>query len=247
MDAMAILWWVVVPYVAITVMIVGLIWRYRNDQYGWTSKSSQLHENVILRAASPLFHFGILFVAAGHVAGLMVPQSWTAAVGISGHVYHLAATIGGSIAALMTLVGMVGLLYRRFVTKAVRLATSNRDKVVWALLAIPILLGSWATVRHQIFGGEGGYNYRETISPWLRSLLYFQPQPELMVNVPMEFKLHILAAFMLFAIWPFTRLVHVMSVPVLYPTRPYIVYRSRDQRTKPSSRRTVGKAGSWPR
>ena len=31
----------------------------------------------------------------------------------------------------------------------------------------------------------------------------------------------------LFAFWPFTRLVHVWSVPVGYLARPYLVYRRR--------------------
>ncbi|MDO5721772.1 MAG: respiratory nitrate reductase subunit gamma [Actinomycetaceae bacterium] len=246
MNALSLFLWVGVPYLSLAIMVVGLIWRYKSDQYGWTSKSSQLQESFILRAASPLFHFGIIFVGLGHLMGLAVPDSWTSAVGVSAHAYHLVATIGGSIAALMTLVGMFGLLYRRFVTKAVRFANTKRDVVAWVFLAIPILLGTWATLRQQIFGASGGYDYRQTISPWLRSLFYFQPQPELMQAVPIEFKLHILAAFLLFAIWPFTRLVHVFSAPVLYPTRPYIVYRARDQRTKPANRRNIGRSGSWP-
>lgn len=223
--------WVALPYISLTLMIGGLIWRYRSDQFGWTSRSSEIHEHVILRAASPLFHFGIIFVFFGHVLGLIVPKTWTAAVGVSDHLYHLTAVTLGGIAGLMTIVGMFGLLYRRFVTKRVRLASSTRDKVVWFFLAIPILLGGYATAAHQIFGAPGGFDYRVTISPWLRSILSFQPQPELMASVPTAFKLHVIAAFILFAVWPFTRLVHVTSAPVLYPTRPYVVYRSREGST----------------
>lgn len=69
--------WGVLPYISFTLLIGGLIWRYRNDQYGWTSRSSQLNEGRILRLSSPLFHFGILGVAAGHDMGLVIPQSWT--------------------------------------------------------------------------------------------------------------------------------------------------------------------------
>ena len=49
-----------------------------------------------------------------------------------------------------------------------------------------------------------------------------------MADAPLGFQLHALVAFGLFALWPFTRLVHVFSAPVGYLTRPYIVYRSRD-------------------
>src|SRR5690606_20345486 len=105
--------------------------------------------------------------------------------------------------------------------------TTRMDKFMYVLLATPIVLGMWATVQNQILAGGHGYDYRETISPWLRSLFYFQPQPELMADVPFQFKLHIIAAFLLFLVWPFTRLVHAFSAPVGYTTRPLVVYRSR--------------------
>ena len=89
-----------------------------------------------------------------------------------------------------------------------------------------VALGLWATVRANI-GGDG-YDYRETISPWFRSLFLLQPDPDIMAGVPMSFQVHILVAFTLFAFWPFTRLVHAFSAPVGYLTRPYVVYRSRE-------------------
>jgi nitrate reductase gamma subunit len=91
-----------------------------------------------------------------------------------------------------------------------------------------IVLGLLATVRANIVGD--GYDYRETISPWFRSLFVFQPDPEIMAGTPVGFQIHIIAAFALFAFWPFTRLVHAFSAPVGYLTRPYIPYRSRDPR-----------------
>lgn len=221
------LMWTALPYASFLLLGVGLVWRYRNDQYGWTSRSSQWNETRILRWSSPLFHFGVLMVAAGHVMGLAVPKSLTEAAGIPEHVYHLMAVIPGSIAGVMTLVGLCGLIYRRFVVKSVRLATSRNDMVMYVLLVIPICLGAWATISTQLFGGEHGYDYRETISPWFRSIFLLHPRPELMAEVPLVFKLHIVAGLLLFAVWPFTRLVHAVSAPVGYVTRPYVVYRSR--------------------
>lgn len=226
MSIGTLLLWVVMPYLSIVMLIGGLIWRYRTDQYGWTSRSSQWNEPAILRWASPLFHFGILFVALGHVMGLAIPESWTQAVGVSEDAYHLIATIPGTLAAVATLVGLVGLIYRRIAVKSVRLATTRMDIVMYVLLGIAVALGSFATVHQQIIGG--GYDYRQTISPWFRSIPLLQPAPELMATVPLDYKLHIVAAMILFCVWPFTRLVHVLSAPVGYTTRPYVVYRSRD-------------------
>ena len=223
--------WVGLPYAAFFLLAVGLWWRWRTDQYGWTSRSSQWNENRILRWSSPLFHFGVLFVALGHVMGLVIPKSFTEAVGIPEHVYHLMAVIPGSIAGVMTLVGLAGLLYRRIVVKSVRLATTRNDMIMYVMLLIPICLGAAATLTTQLFGGDHGYDYRETISPWFRSIFLLSPEPGLMVDVPMVFKLHIVAGLLLFAIWPFTRLVHVVSAPVGYVTRPYVVYRSREGAT----------------
>ena len=75
--------WGVLPYLCVASLVGGTIWRYRYDKFGWTTRSSQLYENRLLRIGSPLFHFGVLGVVGGHVIGLLVPQSWTDALGIS--------------------------------------------------------------------------------------------------------------------------------------------------------------------
>lgn len=230
MDVLQIMLWVVLPYVSMIVLVVGLIWRYKTDQYGWTSRSSSWNENVLLRWSSPLFHFGILAVAGGHLIGLVIPKSVTEALGISEGVYHFGATFFGTIAAAMTVLGLLGLIWRRLVVKSVRLATTRMDIVTYVFMCVPIALGTWATVATQVFGGSHGYDYRETIAVWFRSLFLLQPQPHIMVEVPLAFQLHIIAGFVLFCVWPFTRLVHVVSAPVGYFTRPYVVYRTRDNR-----------------
>jgi nitrate reductase gamma subunit len=226
MSVVEMLLWVALPYLAIVMLIGGLIWRYRTDKFGWTSRSSEWNERGILRWSSPLFHFGILFVAAGHVVGLAIPESWTEAVGVSEEMYHLGATALGSLAAIATIIGLLGLLYRRIVVKSVRLRTTKMDLVTYIGLVIVIALGTTATVMTQVFG-DPGYNYRETISVWFRSIPTFNPQPELMAGVPLAFQMHIVAGMLLFCLWPFTRLVHVLSAPVGYTTRPHVVYRSR--------------------
>src|SRR5690606_1874933 len=176
-------------------------------------------------------HFGILAVVVGHVVGLLIPREWLYAIGIDEHMYHLGATALGTVAAAATIVGLAILIYRRRTTGTVFLATTTMDKVMYLFLGGTIRFGTGATVRFQVLGP--GYEYRGTISPWVRSLIFLQPAPELMAGVPLMFQLHVLCATMLFALWPFTRLVHVFSAPIGYLFRPYIVYRSRDAQPRP--------------
>ncbi len=221
--------WVIVPYVCLTTFVVGHIWRYRYDKFGWTTRSSQLYEDRLLRWGSPLFHFGILGVFLGHVMGLGVPASWTRAVGISDDLYHAAAVTGGAIAGIAAVVGLVILIYRRRTVGPVFSATTPMDKVMYAALGLVILLGFWTTVTVTVLELDGHYDYREGVSVWFRGIFLADLRPELMAEAPLGFQAHGFVAMLLFALWPFTRLVHVFSAPLGYLTRPYIVYRSRDE------------------
>ncbi len=218
--------WVAVPYAAIAVFVVGHYWRYHYDKFGWTTRSSQLYERRLLRLGSPLFHFGILLVALGHVGGILVPESATEAIGVSETVYHALAITLGAVSGFMTLTGAAILVYRRRTVGPVFSATTRNDKVMYVLLVGTIVLGLGTTVLGNAVGDP--HNYRETVAPWFRSIFYFQPDSSLIIAAPLGFQLHALAAWALFAFWPFSRLVHVFSAPLGYLTRPYIVYRSRD-------------------
>jgi len=220
-----ILVWVVVPYACLLTFVLGHVWRYRYDKFGWTTRSSQLYENRLLRLGSPLFHFGILFVLMGHVMGLGIPKSWTQTLGVSNDVYHVMAVGVGAVAGFCTLVGAAILIYRRRTVGPVFSATTKMDKLMWLVLGTVILLGLVNTV---VANFIGHYDYRDGVSVWFRGLFRLSLHPELMAVAPIGFQAHGLAAFLLFALWPFTRLVHVFSAPLGYFTRPYIVYRSRD-------------------
>jgi len=231
--------WVVLPYVCLAVFIVGHLWRYKYDKFGWTTRSSQLYESRLLRWGSPLFHFGILVVFLGHVMGLGIPESWTEAVGISEGLYHLMAISLGVVAGFCTLVGLVILIYRRRTTGPVFSATTRMDKAMYLMLSLVIGLGLWNTAS----GVAGAYNYRQGVSVWFRGIFTFSLHSELMANAPLSFQLHGIAAVALFALWPFTRLVHVFSAPVGYLFRPYVVYRSK---TEDQLGNRVGRRG-WDR
>jgi len=224
---MNVLLWGVLPYVMLAVLVGGTIWRYRYDKFGWTTRSSQLYESRLLRIGSPAFHFGILMVAIGHFGGLVIPESWTDAMGISEDLYHFNALFFGTIAGVLTLGGLALLIYRRRTTGPVFMATTTNDKVMYVVLVAAIVLGLWTTLV-SIGAGHEAHNYRETVSPWFRSIFVLQPDVDAMAAAPFQFHIHVLVGMLLFTIWPFTRLVHAFTAPLHYLFRPYIVYRSRD-------------------
>ncbi|MER6623494.1 respiratory nitrate reductase subunit gamma [Streptomyces sp. NPDC000931] len=238
-SAADLLLWVAVPYTCLAVFAVGHVWRYRQDQFGWTSRTSQLLEHRWLRWGSPLFHLGAFMVIAGHVAGLAVPASWTEAAGVDEHTYHTVAVWGGSVAGITMLTGLGMLCARRLLSRRIRLRTDRSDKVLFPLLSATVLLGITATAAHNVFGA--GYDYRSTVSVWFRGLFALSPEPGAIAGAPLLFQLHALTACLLFAAWPFTRLVHVWSAPVGYLVRPYVVYRRRTAAatTAPGGRRAA--------
>ncbi|MFL1434067.1 respiratory nitrate reductase subunit gamma, partial [Nocardiopsis protaetiae] len=95
--------WGILPYVVLVIVVGGLIWRFRYDRFGWTTRSSELYESRLLRIGSPLFHFGLLVVIVGHVIGLLVPEAWTRALGVSDTLYHVTALSLGLVAGVCTL------------------------------------------------------------------------------------------------------------------------------------------------
>ncbi|MDG5483663.1 respiratory nitrate reductase subunit gamma [Mycolicibacterium gadium] len=221
-----VVFWDVVPYVTLAIVAVGIWWRYRYDKFGWTTRSSQLYESRLLRIGSPMFHFGILVVIAGHIIGLVIPESWTDLV-MTDHVYHIQAMILGVVAGVTTLGGIALLVFRRRTTGPVFLATTANDKVMYLVLVLAIVAGLACTLIGATPAGAE-HDYRESVSPWFRSIWILQPRGDLMVQAPLWFHIHVIIALVLFCLWPFTRLVHVFSAPIGYLFRPYIVYRTRD-------------------
>jgi nitrate reductase gamma subunit len=222
--------WVVFPYLAIATFVVGHIWRYRRDQFTWTTRSTQLLEARWLRIGGPLFHIGLLAVIGGHIIGILIPQSWTDSLGISESTYRLFSASMGTLTGLAMLTGLAILIARRLLNKRVAATTRGWDIAVMVLLGFMVATGMWNTSLHNLI--EGGYNYRETVSPWFRGLFLMNPDPGLMTggDVPLSYQLHAACGWILFMVWPFTRLVHAWSVPLAYLRRKPIVYRSRAPR-----------------
>lgn len=226
--------YVVLPYVALSIGIAGLIWRRKTDTFGWTARSTELLENRILRFASVIFHLGVLAAIGGHVIGILIPQSFTNWLGLSEHGYHLIAVIGGIAAGSAVVIGFAALMYRRITVPRVRVTTTRMDVVIFVVLGVAIVTGMLATLTNI---GDGT-NYRESVAPYFREIFILNPNPELMTqpSVTPIFHIHVTVVWLLYALWPFSRLIHAFTVPVGYPRRSPIVYRPRAARASGGGR-----------
>lgn len=217
--------YVVLPYATIVLFVAGHVWRYRYDKFGWTSRSTQILEGRWLAWGSNLFHYGALAVIAGHVLGELIPEWITADIGIPEEAYRYFSAIAGAISGLACVAGFLILAFRRAYFPRVRRTTTPTDIAVYLLLGIVIGLGIVEVMAVNLFGA--GYDYRPTLGVWFRGLFWLQPNTSLMVSAPLIYQVHATAAWFLYALWPFSRLVHVWSLPLQYLGRPWVLYRSR--------------------
>jgi respiratory nitrate reductase gamma subunit len=234
-SADEVLLWIILPYAAIATFIVGHWWRYRTDQFGWTSGSTQLFEQKILGWAGPAFHYGALAAIGGHVIGLMIPASLTEAIGMSEDTYRWFSAIAGAVAGAVCAVGFVGLVYRRVTNVRVRRTTSRTDLLVYLLLVALIGMGVWMTFADNLIT-HSPYDYRESVAEWWRSLFLLQPDIDAVEGANVLYQVHAIVAWGFWALFPFSRLVHAWSIPLQYLGRPYVLYRRRypaaSQRTR---------------
>lgn len=219
--------WGALPYIAITVMVLGTAYRYHAGERGWTTKSSQFLGKSSAKVAVPVFHLGLFMALGGHIIGVLIPKSITDGVGISEHVYHIIALVGGIPAGILFFLGFYLLMQRRFDNPKMKVNTSTMDVVIYIVLFLTIVTGFGGTLLNA-FGILGSdFNYRECISPWFRSILSMSPDISLMENVPLIFKAHMVMWMVTAMLFPFTRLVHCLSFPFEYFTRRAIVYRRK--------------------
>ncbi len=215
--------WEALPYIALTVLILGTILRYFFAEHTWTSKSSEFLEKRQMKYATPLFHFGLLMTFGGHVLGILIPLSVYVALGVSEKQYHMMALSGGLPAGAIILVGLLWLIWRRIAIDRLCVNTSFMDKVILVLLLCTVLSGYTATLTNM----GGAFHYRESIAPWFRSLWLGDPQSQLMVHIPFIYKVHMVSWMLVAICFPFTRLVHCLSLPFEYLFRRDIIYRRR--------------------
>lgn len=207
------------PYVAIILAVAVSIWRYATSQFTFSSLSSQFLEGRQLFWGSVPWHYGIGLVLIGHLIGVLFPSGVKAFNGVPLRLYILEATALSL--GLLAAVGLILLLIRRGVNLRVRAVTSVMDVVLLLLLIIQVVAG----VGVAIFFRWGSAWYVQTATPWLWSLATLSPNWDAMVSLPFLVKLHSVNAFVLVAVFPFTRLVHFISLPLAYLWRPYQVVK----------------------
>mgnify|MGYP000393542554 FL=1 len=214
------------PYIAITVMVLGSIARYERDPFTWKSSSSQLLRRKQLIMGSVLFHIGVLIIFFGHLIGLLTPIQIFDAIGISHGAKQLLAVVAGGIAGSMALVGGLMLFHRRWTDPRIRKTSSTADIVILAMLIAQLVLGLMTVFVS--LGHLDGHEMTKFMS-WAQGIVFFDgAAASYIADVSWIFKLHLFLGLTIFLVFPFTRLVHMLSVPVRYFVRPgYQIVRSR--------------------
>ena len=206
--------WGVYPYIAFTLFFAVPIIRMVFRPYSFTTRASGLFNRRVQGYAMHLFHWGILAVLLGHIAGF-VGGSLDLEVWVDPIFYWL-ALIGG----LMTLAGSVIAFIRRIVVPEVRAMSQVDDYLVLVVLIAILGIALYQVVFQQIFG------FVYAVAPWFASIWAFSPEPELMEGATLLTRIHVFLALTLFAYFPFTKLVHFWTLPVNYLVRPYQLMRT---------------------
>lgn len=215
----------VYPYAALAVFLIGSWARYDLAQYTWKAHSSQMLSGRNMRVASNLFHIGVLFILAGHFVGLLTPHAVYEHV-ITTEQKQLLAMVSGGFFGVLCLIGLGLLIHRRMTDARVRASSSAADIfILWVLLA-QLLLGL-ATIYASTHHMDG--SVMVMLANWAQSVVTLQPgaAADAIAPVPLVYKLHVGLGLTLFVLFPFTRLVHIASVPVKYLARNYQIVRQR--------------------
>jgi nitrate reductase gamma subunit len=216
----------VYPYIALTVLAVGTVIRYDREPYTWRSGSSQLLRRRQFFWGSVLFHIGVLIIFFGHVVGLLSPLWVWDILGISHGTKQIIAIVLGGVAGVMGIIGATLLIHRRFFDARIRRNSSFADNMIILILWVQLALGLgtiFVSIRHL----DGEEMVR--LMSWAQGIFTLNPEAASYVrNADLIFKLHIFLGLTIFLLFPFTRLVHMLSVPVRYLWRPgYQVVRTK--------------------
>lgn len=214
------------PYIALAVFFVGSMLRYDRDQYTWRTGSSQLLESEQLRKGSLPFHVGIIMVLMGHFVGLLTPHQVWDFIGLSAGAKQVFAMAMGGFFGLVCLYGLIILLKRRLGNERIRATTTNMDKAILLLILAQLLLGLFSII---VSAGHMDGQEMLKLMSWAQNLVILNGgvAAAAIADVHIIFKLHVFLGMTLFLLFPFSRLVHIWSVPVGYITRSYQVVRAK--------------------
>ena len=212
------------PYIALAVLFIGSWARYDRAMYTWRTGSSQMLSSRGMRIGSNMFHLGILAILGGHLVGLLTPHSIYEHVITAPQKQLLAMVVGGLFGAVC-FVGISILLVRRLTNPRVRATGSFGDTLVLVLLFLQLVLGMVSIV---ISTGHMDGSVMIMLGEWAQHIVTFRGgAADFMTGVHWVYKAHVLLGMTLILIAPFTRLVHIWSIPVSYLWRPYQVVRRR--------------------
>ena len=213
------------PYVALVVFLVGTISRYKMTKFSYSSLSSQFLEGRQLFWGTMPFHWGILFLFLGHLVAFLVPRGLLA---FNSHpVRLLIIEVSALMFGLIVLVGLIILFVRRTSNTRLRVVTTRMDIIVFVLLIVEVILGLSIALGYR----WGSSWFASVLTPYLRSVMVLQPEIGAVASMPWVVKLHIILSYLIFMLIPFTRLVHLLVVPLHYIWRPYqLVIWSWDRR-----------------
>jgi nitrate reductase gamma subunit len=222
------------PYIALTVLVLGSIARYERDPFTWKSSSSQLLRTRQFVIGSVLFHVGIITIFFGHLFGLLTPAWVFEMVGISKSAKQIMAITVGGIAGVAALAGGLILLHRRLTDPRIRATSTFADHAILILLMAQLVLGL-GTIFVALGHLDGGKMV--LFMAWAQGIFTFEAGAAAHIaGVHWLFKLHIFLGLVIFFVFPFTRLVHMLSAPVRYLWRPgYQIVRSRRPASAPRS------------
>jgi nitrate reductase gamma subunit len=213
------------PYIALSVFLIGSLIRFDREQYSWRSGSSQLLRARQLRWGSNLFHIGVLFILAGHFVGLLTPhQLYTLVITVEAK--QMLAIVSGGIAGLFCFIGLTMLIHRRLTDPRIRKTSSAMDIVILLMIWLQLVLGL-VTLPFSLEHADGSVMLR--LSEWAQRIVTFRGgAADQIFGLAWPYQLHLIMGMTLFLLFPFSRLVHIWSVPVGYMFRNYQVVRRRD-------------------
>jgi nitrate reductase gamma subunit len=217
------------PYLFLTIAIVGTIYRYMSNRFSWSSQSSQFLEDRTLFYGSPAWHYGIILVLLAHIAAIFFPSAllaWN-----SSPVRLYAIEITGLSLGFLAMFGLFVVIYRRLTITRVRVVTSSWDILILIVLVIQVVTGLGNAILYK----WGTSWYASAAVPWIWSIFTFDPKVQYVAPLPLLTKIHIFNALIFIGLIPFTRFVHILALvgPIKYITRPYQVVRwyNRDEKT----------------
>lgn len=208
---------VALPYVALTLAVLGGLYRYYSDRFSYSSLSSQMLENRMLFWGSVPWHYGIILILLSHLLAALFPGAMRSI--LADPTRRAALEIAGMALALFTLFGILALIVRRISRSPARAATSPMDWILLVVLALQVVSG----VSVALFDRWGSLWYLNTAVPWFWSIAGFQPDPSTVMALPALIRFHFALGFVVILLFPFTRLVHLVTVPITYLWRPYQV------------------------